>query len=189
MVSLAEVEAAPSGLDFGAPKTGVLPDRLRSDDQTVACAVPSFMEALAALEVPQVEPRDGKLTLIGRRHLRTNNSWLANSRRMTKGPNRCTLMIHPDDAGPLGIEHGAQATVRSVSGAITLPAEVTDDMIPGTVSIPHGWGHDLPGVAMRVAKAHAGVSANALTESDALDPLSGNAALSGVLVEVEPAAA
>ncbi|MFM9937754.1 MAG: molybdopterin oxidoreductase family protein [Novosphingobium sp.] len=188
-VSLAEVEAAPSGLDFGAPRTGVLPERLRSDDQTVACAVPSFMDVLAALEVPQVEPREGKFTLIGRRHIRTNNSWLANSRRLTKGPNRCTLMIHPDDAGPLGIEHGGQATVRSSSGAITLPAEVTDDMIPGTVSIPHGWGHDLPGVAMRVARAHAGVSANALTESDALDPLSGNAALSGVLVEVEPAAA
>jgi anaerobic selenocysteine-containing dehydrogenase len=188
-ISLAEVEAAPSGLDFGAPMPGVLPERLRSKDQTVACAVPSFMEVLAALHVPQVEPRDGKLTLIGRRHLRTNNSWLANSRRLTKGPNRCTLMIHPDDAGPLGIEHGAAATVRSSSGAVTLPAEVTEDMIPGTVSIPHGWGHDLPGMAMRVAKAHAGVSANALTESDAIDPLSGNAALSGVLVEVEPAAA
>ena len=188
-VSLAEVEAAPSGLDFGAPKTGVLPERLRSEGQQIACAVPQFMDALAALEVPQAEPRDGKFTLIGRRHLRTNNSWLANSRRLTKGPNRCTLMIHPDDAGPLGIEHGAQATVRSASGAITLPAELTDDMMPGTVSIPHGWGHDLPGVAMRVARAHGGVSANALTESGALDPLSGNAALSGVQVEVEPAAA
>ncbi len=188
-VSLAEVEAAPSGLDFGAPKTGVLPERLRSDGQTIACAVPSFMDVLAALEVPNAEPKDGKLTLIGRRHLRTNNSWLANSRRLTKGPNRCTLMIHPDDAGLLGIEHGAEATVRSSSGTITLPAEVTDDMMPGTVSIPHGWGHNLPGMAMRVAAAHAGVNLNALTESEALDPLSGNAALSGVLVEVEPAAA
>ena len=188
-VSLAEVEAAPSGLDFGAPKTGVLPERLRSDGQQIACAVPAFMNVLAGLEVPQPQPRGGRLTLIGRRHLRTNNSWLANSRRLTKGPNRCTLLIHPDDAGSRGITNGAQATVRSSSGAITLPAEVTDDMMPGTVSIPHGWGHDLPGVAMRVARAHAGVSANALTESDALDPLSGNAALSGVKVEVEPAAA
>lgn len=192
-VTLAEVEAAPSGLDFGAPKAGVLPQRLRSKDQTIACAVPAFMEALAALEVPQAEPqaseKGGKFTLIGRRHLRTNNTWLANSRRLTKGPDRCTLMIHPDDAGALGIEHGAQATVRSASGAVTLPAELTDDMMPGTVSIPHGWGHDLPGVAMRVARAHAGVSLNALTESGALDPLSGNAALSGVLVEVELAAA
>ena len=186
-VSLAEVEAAPSGLDFGAPKAGVLPERLRSDDQTVTCAVPSFIEALTALEAPQMQAREGKLTLIGRRHVRTNNSWLANSHRMTKGPERCTMMIHPDDAALLGIEDGAHATVRSSSGAITLPAEVTDDMMPGTISIPHGWGHDLPGVAMRVARAHAGVSANALTESAALDPLSGNAALSGVLVEIEPA--
>jgi anaerobic selenocysteine-containing dehydrogenase len=188
-VSLAEVEAAPSGLDFGPPKTGVLPGRLRSEDQTVGCAVPSFMEALAAIEEPQAKADEGKLTLIGRRHVRTNNSWLANSHRLTKGPERCTLMIHPDDARLLGIEHGAQATVRSASGAVTLPAEVTDDMMPGTVSIPHGWGHDLPGVAMRVARARAGVNANALTESRALDPLSGNAALSGVKVEVEAAAA
>lgn len=188
-VSLAEVEAAPSGLDFGAPQTGVLPDRLRTAGQTVDCAVPSFTEALATLELPQAAVREAGLTLIGRRHLRTNNSWLANSRRLTKGPNRCTLMIHPDDAAALGIEHGAQATVRSASGAVTLPAEVTDDMMPGTVSIPHGWGHDIPGVSMRVARAYGGASVNALTESAALDPLSGNAALSGVKVEVEAAAA
>ncbi len=181
-VSLAEVEAAPSGLDFGPPKTGVLPERLRSDDQTIACAVPAFMDALAAVEMP--EAGAGKLTLIGRRHLRTNNSWLANSHRLTKGPNRCTLMIHPDDAAPLGLADGDLAVVRSSSGEIAIPAEVTDDMMPGTVSIPHGWGHDLPGMAMQVARAKAGVSANALTESGALDPLSGNAALSGVQVVV-----
>lgn len=181
-VSLAEVEAAPSGLDFGAPKTGVLPERLRSDDQTINCAIPAFMDALAELEVPSESA--GKLTLIGRRHLRTNNSWLANSHRLTKGPNRCTLMIHPDDAAPLGLADGDLAVVRSSSGEVTIPAEVTDDMMPGTVSIPHGWGHDLPGMSMQVARARAGVSANALTESGALDPLSGNAALSGVQVEV-----
>lgn len=184
-VSLAEVEAAPSGLDFGPPKTGVLPERLRSDDQTVTCAVPAFMDALAAIEVEA--PDTGKLTLIGRRHLRTNNSWLANSHRLTKGPNRCTLMIHPHDAAPLGLEDGDLATVRSSSGEVIIPAEVTDDMMPGTVSIPHGWGHDLPGMAMQVARSRAGVSANALTESNALDPLSGNAALSGVQVEVAKA--
>ncbi|WP_295530105.1 molybdopterin oxidoreductase family protein [Novosphingobium sp. Chol11] len=188
-VSLAEVEAAPSGLDFGPPQAGVLPGRLRSDDQTVTCAVPSFLEALAAVELPQALSSEGKLTLIGRRHVRTNNSWLANSHRLTKGPERCTLMIHPGDAAMLGIDDGAMATVRSISGAVTLRAEVTDDMMPGTVSIPHGWGHDLPGMAMAVARAHAGVSVNALTESAALDPLSGNAALSGVQVEIEPAAA
>ena len=181
-VSLAEVEAAPSGLDFGPPKTGVLPERLRSDDQTIHCAVPAFMDALAAVEIPA--EGSGKLTLIGRRHLRTNNSWLANSHRLTKGPNRCTMMIHPDDAAALGLADGDMAVVRSASGEVTIPAEVTDDMMPGTVSIPHGWGHDLPGMAMQVARAKAGVSANALTESGALDPLSGNAALSGVQVEV-----
>ncbi|GAO53749.1 molybdopterin oxidoreductase family protein [Novosphingobium sp. MD-1] len=184
-VSLADVEAAPSGLDFGPPAEGRLPERLRTPHKTVACADPECLEALAALEVPETSAgHDGALLLIGRRHLRTNNSWLANSRRMTKGPNRCTLMIHPDDATARGIADGETATVRSRAGSIALPAEVTEDIMPGTVSIPHGWGHGLPGIAMQTAKAHAGVSVNDLTDETAIDPLSGNAALSGVRVEV-----
>jgi anaerobic selenocysteine-containing dehydrogenase len=152
-VSLADVEAAPSGLDFGPPAEGRLPERLRTPDKTVACADPECLEALAALEVPETSAgHDGALLLIGRRHLRTNNSWLANSRRMTKGPNRCTLMIHPDDATARGIADGETATVRSRAGSIALPAEVTEDIMPGTVSIPHGWGHGLPGIAMQTAK-------------------------------------
>ena len=101
-----------------------------------------------------------------------------------KGKDRCTLMIHPDDARARNLGDGALAEVSSKSGSVRLRVEVTDDMMPGTVSIPHGWGHGLPGVAMATAVAHAGVSVNDLTDETALDPLSGNAALSGVAVEV-----
>lgn len=183
-ISLADLEAAPSGIDFGPPKAGRLPERLRTPDKTIDCATPAMLAALAALEVPEERPG---LYLIGRRHLRTNNSWLANSRRLVKGPERCTLMIHPDDAGARGLDDGGRATVTSRSGAVTLPVEVTEDIMPGTVSIPHGWGHALPGIAMEVARAHAGVSANDLTEETRIDPFSGNAGLSGVMVEVAAA--
>ena len=180
-ISLADLEASPSGLDFGPPQAGRLPERLRTADQAIDCASPAMLEALAGLVIPA---REDGLFLIGRRHLRTNNSWLANSRRLVKGPNRCTLMIHPEDAQSRGLLHGGQAAVSSPSGTVVLPVEVTDDMMPGTVSIPHGWGHGLPGVAMGVAGAHAGVSINDLTDEGLIDPHSGNAALSGVVVEV-----
>jgi anaerobic selenocysteine-containing dehydrogenase len=93
-------------------------------------------------------------------------------------------LIHPDDARARNLGDGGMAEVSSRSGSVQLKVEVTDDMMPGTVSIPHGWGHGLPGIRMGVAQAHAGVSINDLTDETAMDPLSGNAALSGVPVEV-----
>lgn len=182
-VSLADVEAQPAGMDFGPPATGVLPGRLQTADRTIACDVAEFVEALGRLELIASSDHTG-LRLIGRRHLRTNNSWLANSRRLTKGPDRCTVMIHPADAELRGVKDGAMVTVSSPSGAIRIAAEVSEEIMPGTVSIPHGWGHGLPGVAMSTAAQRPGVSVNDLTVETALDPLSGNAALSGLVVEV-----
>lgn len=182
-VSLAEVEAAPAGMDFGPPATGVLPDRLQTADRTIACDVGEFLEALGGIEMPPANEEAG-LRLIGRRHLRTNNSWLANSRRLTKGPDRCTMIIHPADAEKRGVRDGAMVTVSTSSGSIRIAAEVSEEIMPGTVSIPHGWGHGLPGIAMANAAQRPGVSVNDLTVETALDPLSGNAALSGLVVEV-----
>lgn len=184
-LTLQQVEAVPSGIDLGPPPTDQLPARLRSASKSVACDVPEFMLCLAELEIPNIEVSEG-LKLIGRRHLRTNNSWLANSRRLIKGPDRCTVMIHPTDAEQRGIADGATVKVRSSAGEISLSAEVTEDMMPGTVSIPHGWGHALPGVAMVNALGKPGVSVNDITLNE-VDPLSGNAALSGIAVEVEAA--
>lgn len=186
-LTLEQVESHPSGIDLGPPPVGHLPQTLRKPAQALDVAVDEFMVALAALEVPEINPLDTSLRLIGRRHLRTNNSWLANSRRLIKGPDRCTVMMHPTDAEQRGIADGTAVKVRSSAGEISLSAEVTDEMMPGTVSIPHGWGHGRPGVAMANALAKPGVSVNDLTLNE-IDPLSGNAALSGITVEVEAAA-
>jgi anaerobic selenocysteine-containing dehydrogenase len=185
-LSLQQVESVPSGIDLGPPPTGQLPARLRSASKSVACAIPEFMVCLGELEIPENDDSVSSLRLIGRRHLRTNNSWLANSHRLIKGPDRCTVMINPADAERRGIADGATVKVRSSAGEISLSAEVTDDMMPGTVSIPHGWGHALPGVAMANALGKPGVSVNDITLNE-IDPLSGNAALSGIAVEVEAA--
>lgn len=185
-LSLDTVAAAPSGIDLGAPAVGQLPERLRTDSGTIACDVPDFMAALAALPLPEpvAESALRPLRLIGRRHLRSNNSWLANSHRLMKGPERCTVMINPRDAEARAIVDGATVRVRSATGAIALPAEVTEDVMPGVVAIPHGWGHGQPGVAMAQALGRPGASVNDIT-LNVVDPLSGTAALSGVEVELE----
>ncbi len=186
-VSLAEVEAQQSGMDFGPLQAGRMPDRLKTPDKTIDCAPVEFMEELERLGAALSDPADPRLMLIGRRHVRSNNTWLHNSARLVKGKDRCTILMHPEDARARNLGDGSLAEVSSKSGAIRLAVEVTDDMMPGTISIPHGWGHGLPGVAMGVAQVHAGVSINDLTDETALDPLSGNAALSGISVDVRPA--
>jgi anaerobic selenocysteine-containing dehydrogenase len=129
---------------------------------------------------------DGQLVLIGRRQLRSNNSWLHNSHRLVKGPARCTLLIHPDDAQARGVVDGGTAKVSTRHGAIELPVEVTADMMPGVVSVPHGWGHGRPGVQLRVAQTVPGASVNDIIDPARVDELSGTSALTGQPVEVAP---
>ena len=125
-----------------------------------------------------------ELLLVGRRHLRSNNSWMHNIEVLVKGRPQYTLQVHPDDATRLGLPDGATAVVTSGVGRVEAPVEVTDAIRPGVVSLPHGWGHGVDGTAMAVAAAHAGVNANVLTDHDAFDPLSGNAVLNGIPVTV-----
>jgi anaerobic selenocysteine-containing dehydrogenase len=122
--------------------------------------------------------------MIGRRHLRSNNSWLHNSERLVKGPQRCTLMIHPDDAASRGLTDGDRARIATQTGAIELPVEVTDEMMPGVVSVPHGWGHTRKGTRLSVASRHAGESVNDIIDASRIDALSGTSALTGQPVEV-----
>ncbi len=124
------------------------------------------------------------LSLIGRRQLRSNNSWMHNSLRLVKGKNRCALLMRPADAAARGLTDGQTVKVCSRVGEIELPLEVTEGIMPGVVSVPHGWGHNRPGVQMRVAQAHPGASLNDLTDDRRVDELTGNAAFSGVPVEV-----
>jgi len=127
---------------------------------------------------------NGELLLIGRRDLRSNNSWMHNSQRLVKGPERCTLLMHPDDARARGLAPGQTVQVRSRVGSVPVRLELTDAVMPGVVSLPHGWGHGRPGVQLRVAASHPGVSLNDLTDDQAVDALLGTAAFSGTPVHV-----
>lgn len=177
----------PHGIDFG-PLEPRLPRALRTESGTIELAPAIITDELARLaDTIGADPSDTGLVLIGRRHLRSNNSWMHNMEPLVKGRSRCTLQIHPDDAARLDIVDGAEAVVASRVGSVTAPVEVTDEVPAGVVSLPHGWGHDLAGTRSTVAARHAGVNSNLLTDPELLDPLSGNAVLNGIPVTVSPA--
>jgi anaerobic selenocysteine-containing dehydrogenase len=125
--------------------------------------------------------------LVSRRHLRSNNSWMHNVSSLVTGKDRCTLLVHPDDARAAGLVHGQAARITSRAGSIVAPVEVSDEMRPGVVSLPHGWGHDKPGTRTEVASEHAGVCNNVLAPGELVDVLSGNAIVNGIPVSVSPA--
>jgi len=170
------------GVDLGPLRPNLL-RRLANRERRVQLApqahIADLERAASALQasVPS-------LLLIGRRHVRSNNSWLHNSQRLVKGKPRCTLLIHPDDAAPRSIADGAMVRVRSRVGEVHVSAELTPDMSPGVVSLPHGWGHDRDGIRLAVASQHAGVSINDLVDDQRLDALTGTAVLNGTPVEV-----
>ena len=147
-----------------------------------------------AEDVKRLERRLGEragaeleLVLIGRRQLRSNNSWMHNSHRLVKGKPRCTLLMHPRDAERRGLATGAVVRLASRVGAVEAELEVSEEMMPGVVSLPHGWGHNDPGARLSVARAHPGASINDVTDEALVDQLSGSTALSGVPVTVERA--
>lgn len=183
-LSLARLRAAPHGIDLGPLEPG-LPRRLATPDKRVRLAPPLYLEHLARAHAAlQAAPPD--LVLVGRRHVRSNNSWLHNSQRLVKGKPRCTLLIHPDDANPRGVADGAMVRLRSRVGEVAVAAEVSTDMMPGVVCLPHGWGHDRPGARLSVASQHAGASINDVIDDQRIDALTGTAVLNGTPVEVVP---
>ncbi len=173
----------PHGLDLGALEP-CLPQRLATPDRRINLAPEPLMHDLDRLDDRLTLPDPGQLLLVGRRDPRTNNSWMHNSRRLVKGRPRCTLLMHPGDAGTAGLSDGQDVEVRSRTGVVRLALEVSDEMMPGTVSIPHGWGHGRPGTRLSVANQYPGISVNDLTDERRVDELCGNAALSGVPVTV-----
>jgi anaerobic selenocysteine-containing dehydrogenase len=182
-LTLAALKANPHGIDLG-PLKPVFPQRLFTGDGQIHLTPEILMSDLPRLKARLAEGRDEGLLLIGRRHLRSNNSWMHNSKRLVRGKDRCTLLVHPEDAERLGLVTGGQARVRSRVGELVAPVEVSDTVMPGVVSLPHGWGHGRKGVRQSVAKAHAGVSVNDITDELLVDPLCGTAAINGVPVEV-----
>jgi anaerobic selenocysteine-containing dehydrogenase len=194
-LSLRRLRAAPHGLDLG-PLERRLPGRLTTADRKVHLAPAIYLADLARLAArhaaagPGVAPAgapgsgaDG-LVLIGRRQLRSNNSWMHNSLRLVKGPVRCTLLIHPDDAAARGLADGRVARISTRRGAIELPVEISDEVMRGVVSVPHGWGHTRGGVRLQVAAARPGQSINDIIDPSVIDELSGTSALFGQSVEV-----
>lgn len=184
-LNLQVLEQHPHGIDLGPLKPNLL-SRLRTESGQIECAPPSMLDDLQrfATDIDQLRPREGELRLIGRRHVRSNNSWMHNYQRLVKGKPRDQLLMHPDDLARRGLADGQQVVVRSRVGEVTVMVNASDEMLAGVVSLPHGWGHNRPGTAQNTATKHAGVSANDLTDERYLDPVTGNAALNGVNVEV-----
>jgi len=181
-LSLERLLAHPHGIDLG-PLRSRLPQPLKTRSGKVELLPQPIADDLPRLRAALEQLPDG-LVLVGRRHLRSNNSWMHNVPALTGGTNRCTLHIHPDDAERLGVRDGAAVRVKGAGGEVTAPAEVTDGVRPGVVSLPHGWGHDRPGTRMSHAATDPGVNVNQLLDGSLLDPLSGNAVLNGVPVEI-----
>src|SRR5204862_1460589 len=128
------------------------------------------------------------LVIVGRRQVRSNNSWMHNLPLLAKGPNRCTALVHPSDAQRLGLSDGGRARIVGRSGHhIEAQVQVSDEMMPGVISVPHGWGHDLPEPQLAIAAERPGANLNTVLDETLLDPLSGNAVLGGVPVAVSPA--
>jgi anaerobic selenocysteine-containing dehydrogenase len=183
-LTLSRLARLPHGVDLG-PLESCLPGRLEPGSR-INLAPQPFVADVERLANELRKSRPARsLCLIGRRDLRSNNSWMHNSQRLVKGRNRCTLLVHPVDAARLGVTDGARVRVRSRAGTVAVEAHVSDDVMPGVVSLPHGWGHHRPGTRLSIACEHAGASINDLTDELAIDAVSGNAAFSGVQVTVE----
>ena len=177
--------ANPHGVDYGALQP-CLPDALRTRSGRVELAPPELLADVPRLVASIDEFAARELVLVGRRHLRSNNSWMHNVEVLVKGKSRCTLHVHPDDAARLGVRDGQPARVSSRVGAVDAVVEVTEDIRPGVVSLPHGWGHGVPGTRLGVAAERPGVNSNILTDDRAIDPLSGTSVLNGIPVSIVP---
>jgi anaerobic selenocysteine-containing dehydrogenase len=177
----------PHGIDLG-PLRSRVPEVLQTPSGKIELAPDLIIQDTRRLAAALDRVPEGSLLLVGRRDLRSNNSWMHNVESLVRGRERCALQIHPDDAARLGLVHGGSARVASRVGEIVAPVEVTDRVMPGVVSLPHGWGHDVRGTSLGVAAGRPGVNSNRLTDPECLDPLSGNAVLNGIPVQVTASA-
>ncbi|MDH0303976.1 MULTISPECIES: molybdopterin oxidoreductase family protein [unclassified Pseudomonas] len=184
-LSVEKLDEYPHGLDLG-PLRQNLAARLRTESRKVEAAPAAMLEDLQRL-ARQVPPAPDQLLLIGRRHVRSNNSWMHNYHRLVKGKPRHQLLMHPDDMRPRQLQDGQTVRIRSRTGVLEVQVQASEEMMPGVVSLPHGYGHGRQGAQLRVAGAQPGVSANDLTDECLRDEVSGNAALNGVPVQVEAA--
>jgi anaerobic selenocysteine-containing dehydrogenase len=183
-LTLAKVKAAPTGVDLGALEPRV-PELLRTPSGKIELAPPMLLDDLGRARADLARPVP-ELVIVGRRQLRSNNSWMHNLPALAKGPFRCVALVHPTDAARLGLADGGRARIATGERSIEVVVELSDEMMPGVVSLPHGWGHDQPGTKMAVAAERPGANLNAILDEKLRDPLSGNAVLSGVAITMAP---
>ena len=182
-LSLTVLEKHPHGMDFGDLQPRIH-EILQTPSGKIELAAPILTKDVDRLR-KSLDSKSDTILLVGRRDLRSNNSWLHNLPVLVKGEDRCKLMIHTSDAERLGLLRGDMVLVKSRTGKIEVPVAITDDIMPGTVSLPHGWGHNLSGVRLGIASQHPGVNVNLLTDEQMIDPISGNAVLNGVPIIIE----
>ena len=190
-LTLRKLKKAVHGIDLG-PLCSCLPRRLRTADKRIELAPDVLVQDVERVKAKLIDTAslksNGNLLLIGRRQLRSNNSWMHNSERLVKGQpgkSRCTILMHPLDAAQRQLRPGQKVSVRSRVGSVVVPIEISEEMMPGVVSIPHGWGHDRLGIQLEVAQQHAGESINDVTDDLTIDALCGTAAFNGTWVAVE----
>ena len=186
-ISLKTLKENPSGIDLG-PLEPCLPESLVHQNKKIDLNISFYMNDLKRVDSMFFSKKlstENEFLLIGRRHLRSNNSWLHNSPRLVKGKLRCTAQLHPSDAEKVGLKEGQLLKVISRVGEIIIVPELTESIMPGVISVPHGWGHNREGIRLNTASSHAGVSVNDITDDQLVDELSGNAVLNGVPVRIE----
>lgn len=182
-LNLEKLKANPEGVDFGEHESR-FPERLCTNDKIIHLLPAEIAADIQRLLARKPEANQSSFQLIGRRHVRSNNSWMHNYQRLMKGKARHQLHVHPKDAVSLGIEEGDWVELETRVGSLSVEAAITDSIMEGVVSLPHGWGHNREGARLAIAKEHAGASANDITDDQYLDALSGNAAVNGVPVNV-----
>jgi anaerobic selenocysteine-containing dehydrogenase len=185
-LTLARLRQSPHGIDLGPLEPGRLAEVIDTGSGAIELAPRVMQDDVVRLRA-RVAQRTGELLLIGRRQMRYSNSFMHNLPALVKGRDTCTLQVSSKDAHRIGLAHGGSARVTSRVGSIVAPVEITDDLMPGVVSLPHGWGHDDPASQLRVANAHPGVNTNVLTDDQAYDVASGTAVLFGTPVRIEAA--
>jgi anaerobic selenocysteine-containing dehydrogenase len=183
-LTLEEMKAHPEGVDMG-PLEPYVREILATPSGKIELAPPYIVGDLDRLAARLGAPPSG-MVLTSRRQLKSNNSWMHNVPTLVRGSNRCTLLVHPADAARLRLLDGEPAQVTSSAGSLVVPVQVSKEMMPGVVSLPHGWGHDRDGTRTAVASGHAGVNSNLLSPGDFVDVISGNAAVNGIPVEIVP---
>jgi len=188
-MSLKMLQEHPHGVDLG-PLESNLVGRLQTPDGLIHLAPQLYLDDLERLQqvffAVATVTNEFPLSLVSRRLPRSHNSWTHNSHRLVKGKNQCTLLVNSDDANELNLLSGQAARVKSKVGELTVDVEVSDEMMQGVVSLPHGWGHDMDGTQMSTARLQPGVNINELTDESVVDELTGNACFSGIPVSVQP---